>query len=143
MATKANITLTDEKLYSELSALRGTKSWNAFFRELVDAKKAQTNVTVTAALSRKKSNEKTDVTTLFMQIFEAAKKEFPTKRIPLSYFTTISEKRSNELGKEPNKKVTAGLLIGNDFGAIHLDVVKQLIETLNIDLYGHIKGVKI
>ena len=141
MATKANITITDEKLYAELSALRGAKSWNAFIRELIDAKKAQTSAAV-VTVSRSKT-EKTDVATLFAKIYAAAKKEFPSKKIPLSYFTTISEKRAIEVGKEPNAKVKAGILVGNDYGAIHLDVVKQLIESLNIDLSSHIKGVKI
>lgn len=138
---KANITITDEKLYAELSVMRGLKTWNTFLRELLDAKKAKTSVAIITA-TRSKA-EKTDVTTLFMQIYTAAKKEFHGKKIPLSFFTTISEKRAIETGKEPNSKVKAGILIGNDFGAIHLDVVKKIITELGIDLTSHIRGAKI
>lgn len=137
---KANITITDEKLYAELSVMRGSKTWNTFLRELLDAKKEKTSVAIVANRSK---SEKTDVTTLFMQIYTAAKKEFHGKKIPLSYFTTISEKRAIETGKEPNSKVKAGILVGNDFGAIHLDVVKKIISGLAIDLTSHIRGAKI
>jgi len=114
--------ITNVELIAQIEALKGTKTINQFISELIEfqknnagaiAKKAQ-NVRVRKNnYVGKTTYAKVDHTEVFLQILEVAKVVYAGKKIAISFFSNKAK---------------------NGICNLHYDVVKSLIQSLNIDL---------
>jgi hypothetical protein len=114
--------ITNVELIAKIEALKGTKTINQFISELIEfqknnagaiAKKAQ-NVRVRKNnYVGKTTYAKVDHTEVFLQILEVAKVVYAGKKIAISFFSNKAK---------------------NGICNLHYDVVKSLIQSLNIDL---------
>ena len=95
----------------KFNALKGTKTVNVFFEEVLNAYSNSIN---------KSSNERKVVNhaDIFAQILAKAKKEYVGKEIPITYFTVKAN---------------------NGIAAMHHSVVMEFLQNLNIDLKTAVK----
>jgi hypothetical protein len=107
-----NLQINNVELIEKFNALKGTKTVNEFFAEVLNAYSNSINNANNARLS---DNERKVVNhaDIFAQILAKAKKEYVGKKVPITYFTVKAN---------------------NGIAALHHAVVMEFLQNLNIDL---------